>query len=147
MTSRSNKTEVKQTVHGPFALLSRAGLRPTKQRVKLAQFLLEGEKNKHVTAESLFELVKSSDVSVSLATVYNTLKSFCEAGLINEIVMDGGKLYFDTRLDDHPHFFFEDTGEIADAPIKFTPNNKLPQAPDGYQVSKVDLIIRVRRSN
>ncbi len=147
MTSKPNKAEVSQSVHGSLSWLSRAGLRPTKQRIKLAQFLFEDDKNKHVTAESLFDSVKNSNIGISLATVYNTLKAFREAGLINEVMMDSGKSYFDTRLDDHPHFFWEDTGEISDAPSKVLQIKNLPKPPNNYKITKVDVIIRVRKSN
>ena len=53
---------------------------------------------------------------VSLATVYNTLRAFCDAGLMQEVTVDGTKSYFDTRMDDHPHFYWEDTATLTDAP-------------------------------
>ena len=141
-----DKSNSKRSIHRSLNWVSRAGLRPTKQRIKLAQLLIGDGENKHITAESLFELVKKSDVSVSLATVYNTLKAFCDAGLINEVMVDGGKSYFDTRLDDHPHFFWEDTGQISDAPSDALEINNLPNPPNEHEITKVDVIIRVKRS-
>ena len=146
MNEITNKSNSKQSIHRSLNWVSRAGLRPTKQRIKLAQLLIGDGENKHITAESLFELVKKSNVSVSLATVYNTLKAFCDAGLINEVMVDGGKSYFDTRLDDHPHFFWEDTGQISDAPSDALEINNLPNPPNGHEITKVDVIIRVKRS-
>ena len=142
-----NKSNTKHSMNRSLNWVSRAGLRPTKQRIKLAQILIGDGENKHITAEGLFDLVKKSNVSVSLATVYNTLKAFCDVGLINEVMVDGGKSYFDTRLDDHPHFFWEDTGEISDAPSENLKINNLPNAPHEYEITKVDVIIRVKRSN
>tara|TARA_X000001036_G_C20443192_1_gene710118 strand:- start:345 stop:788 length:444 start_codon:yes stop_codon:yes gene_type:complete len=139
-------SNIKQSVNRSLKWVSRAGLRPTKQRIKLAQLLIGDGQNKHITAESLFELVKKSDVSVSLATVYNTLKAFCDVGLINEVMVDGGKSYFDTRLDDHPHFFWEDTGQISDAPSEALEINNLPTAPNEYEITKIDVIIRLKLS-
>ena len=141
-----NKSNTKHSINRSLNWVSRAGLRPTKQRIKLAQILIGDGENKHITAEGLFDLVKKSDVSVSLATVYNTLKAFCDVGLINEVMVDGGKSYFDTRLDDHPHFFWEDTGQISDAPSETLEVNNLPTAPDEYKITKVDVIIRLKRS-
>ena len=146
MNQTTNKSNSKRSIHRSLNWVSRAGLRPTKQRIKLAQLLIGDGENKHITAESLFELVKKSDVSVSLATVYNTLKAFCDAGLINEVMVDGGKSYFDTRLDDHPHFFWEDTGQISDAPSDALEINNLPNPPNEHEITKVDVIIRVKRS-
>ncbi len=141
-----NKSNTKHSINRSLNWVSRAGLRPTKQRIKLAQILIGDGENKHITAEGLFDLVKKSDVSVSLATVYNALKAFCDAGLINEVMVDGGKSYFDTRLDDHPHFFWEDTGQISDAPSEALEINNLPTAPNKYEITKIDVIIRLKRS-
>ena len=140
------KSNTKYSINRSLNWVSRAGLRPTKQRIKLAQLLIGDGENKHITAEGLFDLVKKSDVSVSLATVYNTLKAFCDVGLINEVMVDGGKSYFDTRLDDHPHFFWEDTGQISDAPSEALEINNLPTAPNEYEITKIDVIIRLKLS-
>ncbi len=127
--------------------ICRAGLRPTKQRLKLAQLLIGDGKNRHITAEGLFEMAKNSNFSVSLATIYNTLKSFCDVGLINEIIVDGGRSYFDTRIDDHPHFFWEDTGKLTDAPSELIEIKNLPTAPKGSKITKIDVIIRLQKNS
>ena len=126
--------------------LTGAGLRPTRQRVTLAALLVGDGKNRHVTAESLFESAVSADEKVSLATVYNTLRAFCDAGLMREITVDGSRSYFDTRIDDHPHFFWEDEARITDAPAEDLKISRLPDAPQGAEISKVDVIIRLRRN-
>lgn len=82
---------------------------------------------------------------VSLATVYNTLRAFCDAGLMQEITVDGTRSYFDTRMDDHPHFFWEDTAELTDAPKDQLEISHLPAAPAGAEIARVDLVIRLRR--
>lgn len=125
--------------------LATAGLRPTRQRVALAALLVGDGKNRHVTAESLFDAAQKGQEAVSLATVYNTLKAFSDAGLIREIMVDGTKSYFDTRTDDHPHFFWEDEGYLTDAPSDQLEIAALPDAPQGTEISKVDVVIRVRR--
>ena len=125
--------------------LTRGGLRPTRQRLALAKALIGDGRDRHVTAESLFEAVKSQGTSVSLATVYNTLKAFCEAGLMQEITVDGSKSYFDTKTHDHPHFFWEDDGELTDAPADQLDITELPDAPDGMEIAKVDVVIRLRK--
>jgi Fur family transcriptional regulator, iron response regulator len=126
--------------------LMRGGLRPTRQRLSLATLLVGDGENRHVTAESLFALSSRSDEKVSLATVYNTLRAFCAAGLMNEVVVDGSKSYFDTRMDDHPHFYWEETASLTDAPADQLQISGLPQAPAGTVVSKVDVVIRLRRA-
>ena len=125
--------------------LSEAGLRPTRQRLSLAALLVGDGKNRHVTAESLFDASRRSGERVSLATVYNTLRAFCEAGLMREVTVDGSKSYFDTRMDDHPHFYWEDTATLTDAPADQLEIARVPNAPDGTEVTKVDVVIRLRR--
>lgn len=126
--------------------LAQGGLRPTRQRVALAALLVGDGQNRHVTAESLFDAVQQSGEKVSLATVYNTLKAFCDAGIMQEITVDGNRSYFDTRTDDHPHFFWEDTATLTDAPAEQLEIRSLPKPPDGAEISKVDVVIRLRRT-
>jgi Fur family iron response transcriptional regulator len=83
--------------------LNNAGVRPTRQRLLLAELLIGDGEHRHVCAESLYASTASSEETVSLATVYNTLRAFCDAGLLSEITVDGQKSYFDTRTDQHPH--------------------------------------------
>ena len=82
---------------------------------------------------------------VSLATVYNTLRAFCDAGLMQEVTVDGTRSYFDTRVDDHPHFYHEDDGRLSDAPSSGVEIRALPDAPEGYEIAKVDVVIRLRK--
>ncbi|GGE60861.1 iron response transcriptional regulator IrrA [Actibacterium pelagium] len=125
--------------------LSDADLRPTRQRVALAALLVGDGQDRHVTAETLFEAASSSGEKVSLATVYNTLRAFCDAGLMREVVVDGARSYFDTNMSDHPHFFWEDEGRLTDAPKDELQIVNLPKAPDGAEISKVDVVIRLRK--
>ena len=125
--------------------LSEAGLRPTRQRVTLAALLVGDGLNRHVTAESLFESCAQAGEKVSLATVYNTLRAFCDAGLVQEVTVDGSKSYFDTRTDDHPHFYWEDSATLTDAPAEELEILRLPKAPRGTEIAKVDVVIRLRR--
>ncbi|TMV44401.1 transcriptional repressor [Thioclava sp. BHET1] len=124
--------------------LARAGLRPTRQRVSLAALLIGDGCNRHVTAESLYNASRDAGEKVSLATVYNTLRAFCEAGLLAEITVDGTRSYFDTRLDDHPHFYWEDGQRLTDAPGDQLRIVGLPDAPARMEVAKVDVVIRLR---
>ena len=125
--------------------LVNAGLRPTRQRLALAELLVGDGRHRHVTAESLFEAARDSGVAVSLATVYNTLRAFCGAGVLQEITVDGSKSYFDTNTHDHPHFYWEDGARLSDAPPDQLEIARLPQAPDGVEIASVDVVIRLRR--
>ncbi|WP_170332946.1 iron response transcriptional regulator IrrA [Ruegeria arenilitoris] len=122
-----------------------AGLRPTRQRMALAELLVGDGRHRHVTAESLFESAKKNGDAVSLATVYNTLRAFCEAGVLQEITVDGSKSYFDTNTHDHPHFYWEDETRLSDAPSDQLVIQRLPEAPDGVEIASVDVVIRLRK--
>ena len=134
-----------QTVNRSADWLSGAGLRPTRQRMALAELLVGDGEDRHVTAESLFAASCDSAEKVSLATVYNTLRAFCDAGLLREITVDGSKSYFDTNTSNHPHFFWEDTAALTDAPTEQLEISRLPDAPEGAEIAKVDVVIRLRR--
>ncbi len=125
--------------------LATAGLRPTRQRVTLAALLVGDGQDRHVTAESLFESAKCEGEAVSLATVYNTLRTFCDAGLMQEVTVDGSKSYFDTNTHDHPHFYWEDDATLTDAPSDQLVISQLPNAPAGAEIASVDVVIRLRR--
>lgn len=126
--------------------LARGGLRPTRQRLALAALLVGDGENRHVTAESLYASCTGGGEKVSLATVYNTLRAFCEAGLMQEVVVDGSRSYFDTRMDDHPHFYWEDTADLTDAPADRMQITGLPDAPEGTEIARVDVVIRLKRA-
>lgn len=127
------------------AVLRMAGLRPTRQRVALAE-LLYGGGHRHVSAEQLHSEAVDSGVQVSLATVYNTLHQFRGAGLLREITVDAARSYFDTNTSDHHHFYVEDDQQVVDIPSNAIEISGLPNAPRGMEVTHVDVIVRVRRS-
>lgn len=126
--------------------LAQAGLRPTRQRLALATLLVGDGRDRHVTAESLYAAAKDGGEAVSLATVYNTLRAFCDAGLMHEITVDGSRSYFDTNTTDHPHFFWEDEGILTDASTERMEIVNLPHAPEGAEIAKVDVVIRLRKT-
>jgi Fur family iron response transcriptional regulator len=137
------------TVSSQSSILPRlraAGLRPTRQRVALARLLFDGG-DRHVTAEQLHGETTGAAIAVSLATVYNTLHQFTTAGLLREVVVEPGRSYFDTNIDDHHHFFCETTGMLQDIPGAAVTVGQLPRAPAGTEISRVDVIIRVRRAD
>lgn len=142
----NNMSNIQTEITRGTSWLASGGLRPTRQRLALATLLVGDGQDRHVTAESLFEATRSNEDTVSLATVYNTLKAFSAAGLLREITVNGSKCYFDTRLDDHPHFLWEDSAELMDAPADGLEIASLPDAPVGAEISKVDVVIRLRRT-
>nr|WP_246028730.1 Fur family transcriptional regulator [Maritalea mobilis] len=123
-----------------------AGLRPTRQRLALAD-LIYGNGHRHVSAEALHAEADQSGVAVSLATVYNTLRQFKDAGLLREVTVDAARTYFDTDTSDHHHFYIEDEDRVIDIPSNEIVIQGLPDAPKGMKISHVDVVVRVRREN
>jgi Fur family transcriptional regulator, iron response regulator len=124
--------------------LRQAGLRPTRQRIDLAQ-LLFGEGDRHVTAEELHGEAVANKMSVSLATVYNTLKQFTECGLLREVAIEGSRAYFDTKISDHQHFFFQESGELMDLEPGHEVVVSVPKLPEGTRIARVDVLIRLEK--
>ena len=123
--------------------LRTAGLRPTRQRLSLAK-LLFGRGHRHVSAEQLFNEAKGQRVDVSLATVYNALHDFTAKGLLREISIDSSSSYFDTNTGNHHHFYFERSGHLEDVGADQVSIAALPEAPGGAEISRVDVIIRIK---
>ncbi len=122
--------------------LRTAGLRTTRQRLVLAEILF-GQGHRHVTAESLFTEAAERGARLSLATVYNCLHQFTNAGLLRMVTVDAGRAYFDTNLSPHHHFYYERSGELRDIPEADVAVSKLPAAPAGAKIARVDVILRL----
>src|SRR3954447_4303002 len=122
--------------------LRRVGLRPTRQRVSLG-WLLFGKGDRHITAEMLYEEATRARVPVSLATVYNTLHQFTEAGLLRQLAVDGSKAYFDTNPTEHHHFFIEGDDVLIDVPAEGVAVGALPEPPEGLEIAGVEVIVRL----
>jgi Fur family transcriptional regulator, iron response regulator len=124
--------------------LREVGLRPTRARVALSS-LLFAKGDRHVTAEMLFEEANRAKVSVSLATIYNTLHQFTEVDFLRQVAIDASKSYFDTNNTEHHHFYIEDRHELID----ISPTNVIvgtaPVPPDGYEIARIDVVVRLRR--
>jgi len=121
-----------------------AGLRPTRQRIALAS-LIFAKGDRHLSAEELHEEALGVNVPVSLATVYNTLHQFTQAGMLRILAVEGAKTYFDTNVSDHHHFFVEGDNEVIDIPSGSTMVGNLPPVPEGMEIVNVDIIIRLRK--
>lgn len=136
------------TMERPFSKvlqkLQAVGLRPTRQRLGLARLLFEGH-DRHVTAEQLHVEAADADLRVSLATVYNALHQFTEAGLLREVVVEAGRSYFDTNVSAHHHFFCEQDGDLWDIPGDELVVPDLPSVPRGSHIKAVDVIVRLEK--
>ena len=145
-TARTESADhmAKCPVHSLRLRLRDAGLRPTRQRIALG-WLLFGKGDRHVTAERLYDEATSARVPLSLATVYNTLHQFTEAGLLREIAIDGSKTYFDTNVSHHHHFLIEDRADLVDIAAGAVEVSGMPAAPEGFEIERVDVVIRLRK--
>ncbi len=126
--------------------LRAVGLRPTRQRIALAG-LLFAKGDRHLTAEELHEEAVGAGFPVSLATVYNTLHQFTDAGMLRVLAIESSKTYFDTNTSDHQHFFVEGDNEVMDIPDGSLSIDGLPQVPDGMEIAHIDVIVRLRRKD
>ena len=130
--------------HDVKAMLRQVGLRPTRQRMELG-WLLFGKGDRHITAEMLYEEANSAKAPVSLATVYNTLHQFTDAGLLRQVAVEGTKSYFDTNASQHHHFFVEEENALFDIPDADVFVGKPPIPPEGYEIARIDVVVRLRR--
>jgi len=125
-------------------MLRLAALRPTRQRVALGRLLLD-KGDRHLTAEMLFVEATQARIPVSLATVYNTLNQLTDAGLLRQVSVDGTKTYFDTNVSAHHHFYLENNHELVDIPDPHLVLQKMPEVPEGYEIARVDMVVRLRK--
>jgi Fur family iron response transcriptional regulator len=130
--------------HDVKTMLRSVGLRPTRQRMALG-WILFAKGDRHLTAEMLFDEASKARVPVSLATVYNTLHQFTGLGLLREVAIEGGKTWFDTNVSDHHHFFVEGENKLSDIPGQDVAVAHLPAPPEGYEIARVDVVVRLRK--
>lgn len=141
-------SERQQTGHQDLDMIARlraAGLRPTRQRIELGK-LLFARGDRHLTAETLHEEAEASDTRVSLATVYNTLHQFTEAGLLREVSVDAARTYFDTNVSDHHHYFVEGENRLIDVDGQIR-IGEIPAPPEAMEITSVEVVVRVRRKS
>jgi Fur family iron response transcriptional regulator len=130
--------------HDVKAMLRKVGLRPTRQRMALG-WILFGKGDRHLTAEMLYEEARKAKVPVSLATIYNSLHQFTEVGLLRQVAVEGSRAYFDTNVSSHHHFFIEGRDELLDIPSTDVVVGRTPAPPEGYEVARVDVVVRLRK--
>ena len=128
--------------------LREAGLRPTKQRVKICEILFNREKTFHFTINDLAKKI-SEDLNqkISLATVYNTVHAIKKKGYLKEIAINSDKSYFDTNTSDHHHFYDEDTHELSDCDQNDIDSINIKNNITGKKINSVEVLIKVASDN
>jgi len=137
-------TQTKITDNQITKRLIDCGITPTQQRLDIAAILFA--KPQHLSAEQVLELVNKTSATVSKATVYNTLGLFARNGLVNEVIVDPTKIFYDSNTHAHYHFYHVDTGKLEDIPVSAVPLDHLPELPVGTHQERVDIIIRVNKN-
>jgi len=133
----------KRTYTESVEKLRNVGLKPTRQRIALANILFS-KGFRHIKAEDLYNEAISENIKVSLATIYNCLHQFTEAGLLREIKIDSTCSYFDTNLEPHHHYYFEKSKRVEDIIIDYkTSTITLPEPPQGGKIRTIDIVARV----
>src|SRR3954447_21024257 len=132
--------------HDVKSMLRKVGLRPTRQRMALG-WILFGKGDRHLTAEMLYEEAMKAKVPVSLATIYNTLHQFTQVGLLRQVAVEGSRSYFDTNVSAHHHFFVEGRDELVDIPSTDVIVGKTPAPPEGFEIARVDVVVRLRKKS
>ncbi len=125
------------------AVLQRAKISPTPQRIEIAAILLE--RTQHLSADQVLARLGAAAAAVSKATVYNTLGLFAERGLVREVIVDATRVFYDSNISPHYHFYNVDNGELTDFPADSAVIANLPAPPSGTQTDSVDVVIRVRK--
>lgn len=124
------------------AKLVAAGVRPTRQRLDLGRLILQSG-DRHFTAEMIYDEARAMRYPPSLGTVYNTLNEFARCGLLREIAIYDAKLWYDTKIGPHFHFYREDTEELSDIPDELLPVFDIPP-PEGTRIEAIDIIVRLK---
>ena len=129
--------------------LRTSGLRPTKQRLQLADYLFNRDKTFHFTVENLDKAInkKNTENKIALATIYNTVHAFKKAGHLKEILIKEGKNYFDTNTSSHHHFYDEINNELIDIENSKIELKKFPTPPKGRSIKNVNVIINIDNDN
>ena len=126
--------------------LRTSGLRPTKQRVLIAKSLFYSDKTFHFTVETLNKKINKNGVTkVSLATIYNTVEAFTNAGYLKEILTSKNKSYYDTNIRSHHHFYDEGSKELTDINYNQVKLSKVPIPPKGKKIKNLEVVIRIQK--
>lgn len=119
--------------------LIRAGIRPSVQRLAIFEYVRKS--CQHPTAEVVYEALRDELGSLSLTTVYNTLKLFVDARLIMMLTIDDTFRCFDGNCCSHAHFLCNSCGTIYDFELKKNYVD-IVEGLDGFEVTDAQLYLK-----
>lgn len=125
--------------------LKKAGVTPTQQRVEIGQILFE--RPQHMSADQVLSMVNQTGPLVSKATIYNTLGLFVKKGLVNEVIVDPSKVFYDSNTSEHHHFYSVDTGTLTDIQDNDLQLARMPTLPEGTEAEGIDIIVRIKNAS
>ena len=123
-------------------MLQASPLKVTEQRIAMVNLLFKNGAA-HFTADDIYEEVRKKKIKISLATIYNCLNQFKEFGMIKAIKISSDKIYFDTNLEDHHHFFCIKSSRLIDVETNKVKISKLPKLPRGKKLKSIEVIINI----
>ena len=128
----------------PKKILNKLYLRPTLQRIAIIEILLK-KGNVHVTANSLKIMLNKRKKKISTATIYNNLNELSEKGFLKKVLVEKDKMWFDTNLEDHYHFYDEEEDSLIDVMSENIKFSALPKIPKGKKLKSIDIIMKIEK--
>ena len=132
----------KMSKRSAFKVLSSLDIKPTSQRIDIANIIFC--KDQHLSAEDIIVALNKNGSTISRATVYNTLNLFAQKGLVQRVVIDSSKVYYDSKTTQHSHYYNIDTGEISDFEFENVKISPLPELPENTLQDGIDIVVRIK---
>ncbi len=134
--------EVNNHIKQALESLNSSPLKTTKQRVEIIKILF-GDENNHFTAEDVHNKIENLGLNISLATVYNCLNQLTDNGIVKSLKTSCNKIYFDTNITAHHHFFCKNTSTLIDINFKDIKISKLPKLPSGKKLDSIEVVVNI----
>ena len=131
-----------QSINRAMKMLRKTPLKGTSQRLTLLKIIFK-DGDAHYTAEDILKKVQEKSLNISLATIYNTLNSFKDFGLLRAIKTSSDRIFFDTNISHHHHFYCQDTDKLIDINSSKIVISKLPSLPQGKKISSVNVVVNL----
>lgn len=117
------------------AVLTAKGVRPTQQRIAVYRYLIDHPI--HPSADTIYRALSEVYPTFSRTTIYNSLRTLIEAGLVRSVLIEAEEQRFDGDPADHGHFKCTQCGRIYDFPLDTMLLHAL--CPKGYKAQRQDV--------